>query len=152
MPVVSGAGSHVGLGTEPPAPRPALRPVPSQRSSVSTLHVRFSPLTAFLALTHAGVQTGAPGMASPKCLDQARSPGVSWCLLGPTGLSLSGLSFLICQISPSQSQAYGVLRRPNRMVCVRHPANPHPGHWLVVSTVVAKFSPTQRWRPEPRGI
>lgn len=62
-----------------------------------------------------------------------------------------GLSFIICQISLSQPQAHGALRRPNRTVCIRHSASPHLGHWLLVSTIVAKVPLTQRWRPKLQG-
>lgn len=42
--------------------------------------------------------------------------------------------------------------KPNQALCAWHPANPHPGLWLVVGALGAKVSPTQRWGPETPGM
>lgn len=67
----------------------------------------------------------------------------------PQDSASPGLSFLICQISPSQSQAYGVLRRPNRVVCVRHPANPP---WTLARSQHRCSQGLSHPEVEPQGI
>lgn len=52
----------------------------------------------------------------------------------------------------SQCQAHGELKTLNKTVFVESPASAQPGQGLAASTIVAKMSPTQRWRLKPRGI